>query len=111
MRPRRHLNAYGPAKAALHMLIQQMAFEWGRYGVRVNGVAPGLTLSRSTEKAIDAAFEERVSGYIPLGRLQRPDDVARAVSFVLGPDAAYMTGEILTIDGGQRHIGLDSLFD
>ena len=104
------LNAYPPAKAALVMLVQQMAYEWGRHGIRVNAVSPGLTLSRSTEGALgDAPERERAGSHIPLKRVADPEDVAAAVGFLIGPDAAYITGENLNVDGGLRHIGTEAM--
>jgi glucose 1-dehydrogenase len=105
------LNAYPPAKAALKMLVQQMAYEWGRYGIRVNCVSPGLTLTRSTERSLTGTKQrERADASIPLQRIGVPDDVAGVVAFVIGPDAAYLTGENINVDGGLRHIGTDALF-
>jgi len=104
------MNAYPCAKAAAVMLMQQMAYEWGRYGIRVNAVSPGLTLSRSTETAL--ASEEaqaRTGAGIPLGRVGTPEDVAGAVSFVMGPDAAYLTGENINLDGALRHLGSEAV--
>lgn len=100
------MNAYPCAKAAAVMLAQQMAYEWGRYGIRVNAVSPGLTLSRSTEAALASQdARERTGQRIPLGRVGTPEDVAGAVSFLLGPDAAYITGENINVDGALRHLG------
>jgi glucose 1-dehydrogenase len=104
------LNAYPPAKAALVMLVQQMAYEWGRHGIRVNCVSPGLTLSRSTETALAGAEEQAQAGsHIPLKRVATPDEVAAVVAFISGPDAAYVTGENINVDGGLRHIGTEAM--
>ena len=104
------LNAYPPAKAAVVMLAQQMAYEWGRYGIRVNAVSPGLTLSRSTETALGTdEARERTGKQIPLGRVGTPEDVASVVSFIIGPDAAYITGENINVDGALRHLGSENV--
>lgn len=104
------MNAYPCAKAAAVMLVQQMAYEWGRYGIRVNAVSPGLTMSRSTEAALGSEeAQERAGEQIPLGRVGRPEDVAAAVAFVLGPDAAYITGENINVDGALRHLGSEAV--
>jgi glucose 1-dehydrogenase len=106
------MNAYPPAKAATVMLAQQMAYEWGRHGIRVNAVSPGLTLSRSTEDALrDEADRTRAGAHIPLQRVGDPEDVAAAVAFVIGPDAAYITGENINVDGGLRHIGTEQMLN
>lgn len=104
------MNAYPPAKAAVAMLVQQMAYEWGRYGIRVNAVSPGLTLSRSTEAALagDEA-RARTGRQIPLGRVGTPEDIAAVVSFVIGPDAGYVTGENINVDGALRHLGSEAV--
>lgn len=107
-----YLSAYAPAKAALKMLMQQMAYEWGRHGIRVNCVSPGLTLSRSTEQVLSNPKEqERIGGHIPLRRVATPDEIAAVVSFVIGPDAAYITGENINVDGGLQHIGTENMLN
>lgn len=104
------MNAYTAAKAAVVMLVQQMAYEWGRYGIRVNSVSPGLTLSRSSETALgEAEAQARTGAYIPLQRIGYPEDIARVVAFVTGPDAAYLTGENINVDGGLRHLGTEQV--
>jgi NAD(P)-dependent dehydrogenase (short-subunit alcohol dehydrogenase family) len=104
------LNAYPPAKAALRMLVQQMAYEWGRHGIRVNCVSPGLMVSRSTEAAFaDPEDRQRAGAQIPLGRIGTPEDVAAVVAFVIGPDAAYLTGENINVDGALRHLGTEKV--
>ncbi len=105
-----YLGAYNAAKAALAMLVNQMAYEWGRHGIRVNCVSPGLTLSRSTEEALGSeADRARAGSHIPLRRVASPEDVAAAVAFVIGPDAAYITGENINVDGGLRHNGSEAM--
>lgn len=106
------VNAYPVSKAALVMLVQQMSYEWGRHGIRVNCVSPGLTLSRSTESALGSdESQQRAGAHIPLQRVGYPEDVAGAVSFVVGPDAAYLTGENINVDGGLRHIGTEQMLN
>lgn len=107
-----YLAAYAPAKAALKMLVQQMAYEWGRHGIRVNCVSPGLTMSRSTEAALsDAEDAERAGSYIPMRRVGTPEDIANVVAFVVGPKAAYLTGENIKVDGGLQHIGPENMLN
>lgn len=105
-----YLGAYPPAKAALAMLVYQMAYEWGRHGIRVNCVSPGLTLSRSTEAALASEEDRaRAGAHIPLRRVATPEDIAAVVAFVVGPDAAYITGENINVDGGLRHLGTEAM--
>jgi NAD(P)-dependent dehydrogenase (short-subunit alcohol dehydrogenase family) len=107
-----YLGAYGPAKAGLAMLVYQMAYEWGRHGIRVNCVSPGLTLSRSTELALASDEDrERAGRHIPLRRIATPDEIAAVVAFVVGPDGSYLTGENINVDGGQRHIGTEGMLN
>jgi len=103
------LNAYPASKAALNMLVSQMAYEWGRDGIRVNCVAPGFTMSRSTETAMADAQDKIAMGKrIPIKRVGEPEEVASVVSFLMGPDSSYVTGEVIRVDGGMRHITMMS---
>jgi NAD(P)-dependent dehydrogenase (short-subunit alcohol dehydrogenase family) len=93
-------GAYGPTKAALGLLTQQMALEWSPT-LRVNAVAPGLIDAGMSEQvyadpATRAAREQRV----PMGRLGRADDVASAVLWLASDAASYVTGQTLLVDGG-----------
>jgi len=96
------LHAYGPGKAAVIQLTQNLAAEWGSSGVRVNCVAPGYTLTPAMQAVIDAGERDPAlmeEGSV-LGRLVPPDDVARAVAFLAGDDAASITGVVLPVDAG-----------
>jgi glucose 1-dehydrogenase len=107
-----YLGAYPPAKAALAMLVYQLAYEWGPHGIRVNCVSPGLTLSRSTEEALASEEDRaRAGGHIPLRRVASPEEIAAVVAFVVGPDAAYLTGENINVDGGLRHTGSEAMLN
>jgi 3-oxoacyl-[acyl-carrier protein] reductase len=88
---------YAASKAGLISLTKTLAFEAGRFGVRVNAVSPGMVDTDMTA----ALTPEMKSGLpIPLGRLGRPDEVAAAVVFLMGNESAYITGEVLHVDGG-----------
>ena len=94
-------GAYSASKAAALMLARQLAVEWGPDGIRVNTVSPGMTLTSLTEAAYNApgVLSQR-EARIPLRRVGQPEDIAGVVAFLLGKDAAYMTGADLVVDGG-----------
>lgn len=93
---------YNASKAGIILLTKTMAVELAPYGIRVNAVAPGYTL---TPLALDIDSPEFMDYYrqhlIPLGRLGDPEDVAGAFAFLASDDARFITGHTLVIDGGQ----------
>jgi 3-oxoacyl-[acyl-carrier protein] reductase len=89
---------YGASKAALIHLTAQLALELAPR-VRVNAVAPAVVKTRFAT-ALYEGREEEVAAAYPLGRLGVPDDVAGAVAFLAGDDAAWITGQTLVVDGG-----------
>ena len=89
---------YGVSKAALIHLTTELGFELGP-DVRVNAVAPAVVKTKFAE-ALYEGREEKVIRAYPMKRLGAPEDIAAAVSFLLSTDAAWITGQTLTIDGG-----------
>lgn len=93
--------AYAAAKGGLDMLTRQLAVEWGPYNIRVNCVAPTVTLTPMVETAwADPAKREAMKKKIPIGRFALPRDVANAVCYLVSPAAEMINGVTLPVDGG-----------
>ena len=90
---------YAAAKAGIEGFTRALAREVGSRGITVNAVAPGFIDTDMTSRLTEAQRNAMVEG-IPLGRMGTPEDVAAVVSFLVGDDAAYITGETVHINGG-----------
>jgi len=91
---------YGLAKSGVNGLTQQLAHELGGMGIRVNAIAPGPTDTAATRTQVGDAAGELVKG-LALKRMGQPDDMVGACLYLLSDEAAWVTGQILAVDGGQ----------
>ena len=100
-RPLTNVAPYAMSKAALGQMTKALALEWGTNGVRVNGLAPGFILTDLTQKLwSDSAMQAWGKSNTPQGRLGRPDDLIGTAVFLASPASAFMTGQVLYVDGG-----------
>jgi dehydrogenase/reductase SDR family protein 4 len=98
------LGVYCVTKAAVIMLTQVMAKEWGQYNIRVNAIAPGIIKTRLSEALWkDPAVSAKAVAQIPLMRLGEPEEIAGTVVFLASDAGSYITGETIVIDGGRVH--------
>jgi NAD(P)-dependent dehydrogenase (short-subunit alcohol dehydrogenase family) len=91
--------AYGAAKAGINAVSRHVANRWGREGIRCNVVAPGLVLTETSTKAVHGVLAKRLARN-PSGRLGTPDDIAASVAYLLSSDAAFINGQVISVDGG-----------
>ncbi|MCS5717745.1 SDR family oxidoreductase [Herbiconiux sp. CPCC 205763] len=94
-------TAYSASKAAIHQLTRVWVAEYATSGVRFNTVAPGYTETEGSQANTDEALRAALVSLTPAGRGGRPDEIADAVAFLVGDDARYIHGALLTVDGGS----------
>lgn len=99
--PLERQSVYAASKAAVHQFTRVMALEWADRNVRVNAVAPGWTETDFVSDLFASRHGEGLRGDIPMGRMAQPGDIADAVLFLAGDASSYVTGTIITVDGGR----------
>jgi 3-oxoacyl-[acyl-carrier protein] reductase len=90
---------YGASKAGIVGLTKTAAREYARRGVTVNAVAPGF-IDTAMASSLEDAVQEQIREHIPMGRLGTPEEVADAVTFLASPEAGYITGQVVHVNGG-----------
>jgi NAD(P)-dependent dehydrogenase (short-subunit alcohol dehydrogenase family) len=99
--PETGTSAYTASKHGLLGLVRNAAIDLGGHGIRVNAVAPGIVRTRLAVFLTEHPVEgPKYLENVPLGRFAEPEDIANAILFLASPDAAYITGEQLVVDGG-----------
>ena len=91
---------YAASKSGLIGLTKSCAKEFARSGITVNAVAPGFIVTDMTDELSDKV-KEAIKSNIPMGEMGKVEDVAEAVSYLASPGASYVTGQVLTVDGGM----------
>ena len=92
--------AYGTSKAAINYLTKLIAVHEAKNNIRCNAVLPGMTATDAVEKSLTEEFRSLFLRHIPLGRMGLPEEIASAVVYLASDEAAYTTGQILTVSGG-----------
>jgi NAD(P)-dependent dehydrogenase (short-subunit alcohol dehydrogenase family) len=106
LRANRGRLAYGASKAGVKLMSEVLALEFGNRGVRVNCVAPGPTETPMISKLHDTDQRRLWLGRVPQGRYGEPEEVAAAIAFLLSPEASYINGHTLAVDGGFLSAGV-----
>ena len=91
---------YAASKAGVIGLTRTLALEYAKYGITVNCVAPGPVMTRMLA-GVPEAIREKIVARVPIGRIARPDEIAGVHAFLASDDAAYITGQVVFVDGGM----------
>ncbi|HEY2165552.1 MAG TPA: SDR family NAD(P)-dependent oxidoreductase [Jatrophihabitantaceae bacterium] len=93
--------AYSATKGGLEQLVRVVATEYGRFGVRCNGVAPGIIVTPGLRETVSEEFAQQLLAAQLIGRFGDPDDIAAAVLYLASDASSFMTGQTLVVDGGM----------
>jgi NAD(P)-dependent dehydrogenase (short-subunit alcohol dehydrogenase family) len=103
------LAAYGASKHGVVGMVKALALELAPYGITVNAVSPASVDTPMVTEGRSAAQLARVGATTPVGRLSTPDEVAAAIAWVAGPEASYMTGANILLDGGTSVVNVHAM--
>jgi NAD(P)-dependent dehydrogenase (short-subunit alcohol dehydrogenase family) len=113
------MSAYSASKAALALLIQSVAVEYGKKGVRANAICPGWVKTPMADKSMGVLMEARglsldeayevAAAAVPMRRASEPAEIATVVSFLLSPGASYINGAVIAVDGGASAVDVGAL--
>jgi NAD(P)-dependent dehydrogenase (short-subunit alcohol dehydrogenase family) len=92
--------SYAMSKSGINALMRHVSSRWGREGIRANCVAPGLILTKAVRDNADPEFREYALRLGRSPRLGDPEDIAAAVAFLMSDDASWITGQVISVDGG-----------
>jgi 3-oxoacyl-[acyl-carrier protein] reductase len=98
-------NAYGLSKSGVIFMTKSMAGILGQYNIRVNAIAPGVTMSEATKKVVPGMIVDALTSATALGRTLDPPDLAGVAAFLASDDSALMTGQTLVVDAGLVMLG------
>ncbi len=93
--------SYGMSKSGINALMRHVSSRWGRQGIRANCVAPGMVLTKTLLEHSDDEFREFALSLGRIDRLGEPEDIAAAVAFLMSDDAAWITAQVISVDGGS----------
>jgi len=94
-------SAYGVAKAGVNALTLFLATQCGHQGIRCNTLSPGMILTPAVARACPKEIQDEVRSHSPVDRLGEPEDLARAALFLASDESSYVSGQTLSVDGGQ----------
>ena len=98
------VSAYAASKHAVAGITRAFANEWGKYGITVNGIAPGYMVTDNTDKLrAQKVKAAAITSRIPVGRWGQPSDLMGPVVFLASEEAAYVNGHLLVVDGGYMN--------
>lgn len=100
VRSKEYRTLYSMTKFGINGLTKSLARELGEYNILINSVAPGYVNTEMTQKNVPEEEQEKIKKTIPLGRFAEPEEIAELVMFLISEKNSYITGEVITIDGG-----------